>query len=317
MVASDRYRRCWVYTSFRRRPADRMAKNRDKSGFSIGITIGVPSLAMAMALGGCTPAGLKGADSSSHSVFSMFSPPSPQTAAAWAIDPYDADKRQRGILLLANEPWGGEKVYLDLYIAALNDGDAGVRISAIKALGLHGDPADAPLIAERLSSEDHLERWTAANALQRLHNPEVVPTLLEHLDPKKEQEFDVRASVATALGQYPEGRVVDGLIPALDDMNLLVNIEADKSLHTLTGQEFGQDVRAWVEWTKEADNLFAGQLPYTYPVFQRDKTMLEWVLPFMQPPNEVAAAPAGMPPVQKQARSAGSTETEDESVRQN
>ncbi|RMD65089.1 MAG: hypothetical protein D6824_03150, partial [Planctomycetota bacterium] len=31
-------------------------------------------------------------------------PPSPAEAAQWAIDPYDADKRQRGVLLLANAP---------------------------------------------------------------------------------------------------------------------------------------------------------------------------------------------------------------------
>lgn len=292
-----------------------MARNRNMSVLRAA-GMAAMGVVVATALSACTT-GSKGAKSDSRSIFSTFAPTTPQNAAAWAIDPYDADKRQRGILLLANAPWGGEKVYVDLYQAALKDGDAGVRTAAIQALGLHGHPDDAPLIADRLSSDDHMERWAAAHALQRIYNPKVVPTLLEHLDPKKETEFDVRAAVATALGQYAEGRVVDGLIAALDDPNLLVNVEAEKSLHTLTGHDLGQDVRAWIAWTHETPNLFAGRLPYTYPVFHRDKTLLEWVVPFMQPPNEVAAAPAGMPPVQKHAGSAASTETADGSVRQN
>lgn len=293
-----------------------MPKDQNNTGFLRNAASVACCATLAASMSGCAT-GSKGATTDSRSIFSTFAPPTPQTAAAWAIDPYDADKRQRGILLLANAPWGGADVYVDLYRAALSDGDAGVRVSAIKALGLHGRPEVAPLIAERLSSDDHLERWTAAHALQRLHNPEVVPALLERLDPKKEPEFDVRAAAANALGQYPEGRVVDVLIAALDDANLLVNVEAEESLHTLTGQSFGQDVRAWVAWTRQTRSLFAGQLPYTYPVFHRDRTLLEWMVPFIGPPNEVAAAPAGMPPVQRQARSADSTETGDGSVRQN
>lgn len=261
--------------------------------------------------------GSSGARADTRSVISVFSPPSPQEAAAWAIDPYDADKRQRGILLLANAPWGGEDVYLDLYRAALTDGDAGVRVSAIKALGLHGAPQDAPAIAARLDSEESLERWGATRALQRLHDPSVVPALLTRLDRAEEADFDVRAGAATALGQYAENRVIDGLIGALDDPDLLVNVSASESLRILTGQDFGQDVGAWLTWVKETDAPFADRRPFEYPVFHRDKTFLEWVVPFMEPPNEIAAAPAGMPPVQIRADGATSSERDAGSVRQN
>jgi hypothetical protein len=274
---------------------------------------------------GCAT-GSSGAKAGSRSVLQLFSPPTPQEAAAWAIDPYDADKRQRGLLLLANAPWGGADVYVELYRAALDDGDNGVKASAIKALALHGGPEDAERIAVFLVSDDRLVRWESAQALQRLHNPVVVPALMERLDPRKESDYDVRAAAATALGQYAERRVLDSLMGALDDPNLLVNTAAEGSLRTLTGKDLGDDVRAWVEWTKGTEDPFAGRLAYVYPVFHRDKTLLEWVVPFMAPPNEIAAAPAGMPamastPGGPEAESgvegAGSAEQAGETVRQN
>ncbi len=281
-----------------------------------------PALAASLALAVLVPCtgcqtGSSGAKADTRSVVTLFSPPTPQQAAAWAVDPYDADKRQRGLLLLANAPWGGEDVYVDLYEAALTDADAGVRVSAIKALGLHGRPEHAPMIAAELGEEDRLVRWGAARALQRIHNPEVVPALIERLDPATEADFDVRAAAATALGQYAQNRVLDALVGALNDPNLLVNRAAEGSLRTLTGRDFGEDVRAWVAWTAESDAPFADRKPYEYPVFNRDRTFLEWIVPFMEPPNEVAAAPAGMPASQMQAKSDTSAERVEGSVRQN
>ena len=41
-------------------------------------------------------------DLRAKSILTAFAPPTPQEAAQWAIDPFDADKRYRGTLLLAN-----------------------------------------------------------------------------------------------------------------------------------------------------------------------------------------------------------------------
>lgn len=284
---------------------------------SIGRWLCLSGLAMALVLPGCKAGG--GAKSNSRSIMSLVSPPTPQEAAAWAVDPYDADKRQRGILLLANASWGGAPVYVDLYEAALEDGDHGVQASAIKALGLHGRPDQAEAIAEKLAtSDDRMVRWEAARALQRLHNPEVVETLIARLDPREEEDYDIRASAATALGQYAENRVLDGLMGALDDPSLLVNVAATEALATLTGQDFGDDVRAWLAWSKETEDPFAGRQAYIYPVFYRKPSFLESIVPFMQPPNEVAAAPAGMPASAPAVAGSGdSGEPAGESVRQN
>lgn len=278
------------------------------------------------ALGGCSLefAGSGGTSGSQpQSILGLFAPPSPAVAAAWSVDPYDADKRFRGTLMLANAPFGGEPVYVALYENALNDDDSRVRSAAVRGLALHGQPEHVLVIMPFLTHEDRLLRLEAARALQRLHNPVAVPALLRTIeqpeglaDQSGEPEVSVRAEATIALGQYAEGRVLDGLIGALGDRDLAVNRAARDSLRTLTGQDFGMNIRAWVAWNSTAAERFAGQSRFTYPVFNRGRRGLEWIVPFMEPPNEVAATPIGMPdPFDVRSDEAG--DLDGESVRNN
>lgn len=253
--------------------------------------------------------GLAGAsEEGGESILSIISGPTPQEAAEWAVDPFDSDKRARGLLLLANAPWGGEPVYVDLYRAALNDGDNGVRAIAVKSLALHGEPSDVPAIVEQTTSENLLLRRGSTRALQRLHNPEfAVPALLERVDLANEKDPQVRTEAASALGQYAETRVFDALVAALDDRDLAVNMAARESLETLTGTDHEIDARAWLAWKEETGDLFANQQTYMYPVFERDQRWYEWILPGFDPPNETSAPPVGMPPVTAQGATASNT----------
>jgi len=233
---------------------------------------------------------------SGESVLELFTPPTPAEAAAWATDPYDPDKRQRGVLLLAGASFGGERVYLNMYRMSLEDEDAGVRAAATRALALHGMVDDAPAIAALLRDDPSaLVRREAARALQRIHNPEVVEALLAAADEAREEDGDVRAAAAEALGQYRQFRVVQGLIGALQDRLLRVNDAAVASLVTLTGQDFGLDTAAWLAWVGESTDLFVEATAYEYPVFQRDPTFTERVLPWRSPPNEITSEPVGAP----------------------
>ncbi len=252
------------------------------------------SLAAApVALSGCE--GLGGATADTNSILGAFSGPTPTEAAAWAVDPYDADKRARGMLILANQPFGGERVYIDVYRLALNDEDPAVRAVAVRALALHGTTEDAERIAEHLDDGDRLLRWESARGLQRLHNTATIDPLLERLDTEKESQPEVRAAAARALGQYAEAVVLEGLISALDDRDLTVNRAAKWSLKTLTGQDFRYDVREWVAWRQAATDPFAERRDYEYPVFSRSPTWVEKIIPWMEPPNEERARPVGMP----------------------
>lgn len=225
----------------------------------------------------------------------VFAPPTPEEAARWAVDPFNADNRARGTLLLANAPWGGEDVYVRLYREQIKDADPLVKAVAVRALAMHGSPEDVPTIAGLMSQSEKYLRWECARALQRLHNPVAIKPLTERLNTKNEQEASVREAAASALGQYADRAAFDALVAALDDRDLAVASAARRSLSTLTGRDLGEDVRPWVAYSKESGDLFAGRKTYQYPIFERDPDWLEYVVPFLKPPNEKPGVPVGLP----------------------
>ncbi len=224
-------------------------------------------------------------------IFKQFSP---ADAAAWAADPYDADKRARGMSMLANAPFGGAEAYVKLYRERLNDDNAPVRATACRSLGLHGASEDVPRIVPLARAEEPLVRLDAVRALQRLHNRAAIPVLIERLNLEKESEPEIRAEAASALGQYPEDRVLQSLIIALADPSLLVNKNAQDALRTLTGNDdLPADRKLWVDWAKLNETPFAHRRAYVFPVFWREKRWLDYV-PFMPAiPNETASTPVG------------------------
>lgn len=251
------------------------------------------------ALLGCETGDLNRA-AKNESIFAIFQQDSPATAAIDSQDPYNPDKRYRGTNLLANAPFGGEDVYVKTYRMKLGappadkpDEDPGVRGVAARALGMHGDPADAKLIVPLLKEKDRRVRLEAIRALQRIHNPDVIPDILPLVSDQKEPDKDVRAEACDCLGQYAEPRVLQALVDALDDDDLIVTSRARRSLRTLTGQDFGEDQKAWLEWEKRTPEPFAARTAYIYPVFERDKFWWEWIPLWPDPPNEVAAQPVG------------------------
>ncbi len=229
-----------------------------------------------------------------ESIFEAFAPPSPEEAARMAIDPYDADARYKGTLLLANASFAGEPIYLTLFRDNINDDDPGVRSASIRALANHGTPDDVALILPSLDDADPAVRLEAAQALQRLHNPVAVEPLLLHIQSERETESAVRAAAAEALGQYAQTNVVQRLIAAFEDPSLAVNRATLDSLRTLTGQDFGFDRRAWLQWYNASDQVFAARSMYIYPVFYRGKKWYEHIPLFPPPPNEQPAAPTGL-----------------------
>jgi HEAT repeat protein len=250
-----------------------------------------------LALAGCqldTGAGRRGG--AGESILELVGPPTPAEAAQWAVDPNSPDNRQQGLLLLANAPFGGESVYMDLYRLALEDEDAAVRAAGVKALGLHGGPPEGRLVLELLRpDEDVLVRREAARTMARIHVPEAVPALTALLDRRLEPDAQARSLAAEALAQHREPRVVQALIGALADPRLVVGESARASLETLTGRRLGPEPEPWLAWAERAEDLFANAQPFYYTVFQRDRWFIEYLIPWDEPPNEIASTPAGMP----------------------
>lgn len=232
------------------------------------------------------------------SILSVWAPPTPQQAAEWSIDKYDPEARYRGTLLLANAPFAGDPIYIDLFRQNIHDEDAGVRLAATRGLANHGGPENAPYIIERLTDSEELVRIEAARGLQRVHNPEAIPALFDAMTESTEANASVRAEAALALAHYPESRVVERLIANLDDPSLSVNRNTVASLRILTGQDFGTSRRAWTQWYTDSQDLFAAQSTFTYPAFERNKFWYEYLPFWPPPPNEPPAMPAGLNPLQ-------------------
>lgn len=265
---------------------------------------------LTLVLGGC---GYIDTDSArgQDSILAVLQGPTAAQAAQWALDPYNPDNRYKGTLILANASFGGTDPYIDLYVDAANDESANVRSAGVRGLANHGRPEYVEILLERLDDDAELVRLEAARGLQRLHNPIAAPKLLSLLEQAQdpatgvpiltEPNPEIRAAAADALGQYAERRVIPGLAIALTDADLIVNRNALRSLKTLTGEDFGYDPRAWLDWAQAQNNdpreIFAGRTAYTFPAFSRDRRLLEYLPFFPDPPNEASTTPIGMPPL--------------------
>jgi len=236
-----------------------------------------------------------------------FTVPTPGEAARDALDPYNPDKRREGVVLLSTSTFGGAAPYLKMYRDYVeHDEDPLVKSAAITALGRHGTPDDAALIAPWLQFSDDAHqhvRWTAALALQRLHNADVVPDLIESTLHRNEVG-EVREACCTALGQYPEDRAVQALLASLDARELAVNAAAAEALQLLTGQALGLNRTAWSQWYAVALNdgtAFDQQQPYLYPTYSRGKVWWEYVAFWMDLQFESPQSPAGLEPAGKRS----------------
>lgn len=196
----------------------------------------------------------------------IINTPGPRQTVRDAFNVYDADMRRAAIDRLSAAPFGGDGPYLETYRLIVTDQDPTVVAACLRALGRHGGPEDAAVIARRLQHESSLVRWTAAGALQKVHNPEAAVGPLVRVLSGNEPEADVRAAAARALGQYALPLVFDTLVGALNDRDYSVAEAAHRSLVTLTGrEELPVDSRDWIAWAKEhRGRLFAGGTAYTY-----------------------------------------------------
>lgn len=286
------------------RPADHRAASErvhrptsagSQPSFAHALRLRLPLLMLAILLTLPTTF-MSGCDTAAQDIGELMeTTPTPTEAAAWMFGP-DPEQRRRGITLIANAPFGDAPPYVEVYRRALTDADPMVRAAAAHALGLNGDPADAILLANLLSDESEIVRFNAARGLQRLHRSETA--VLNPLTNTMRNDPDpaVRRAAATALGQYAEPSVVESLIGALDDRSLAVNEAARRSLRFLTGQDFGLSPADWLNWWRSADAPFAEQRLFVYPVFRRDLTWIERLIPLFRPRFEFPGSPIGLEP---------------------
>ena len=236
------------------------------------------------ALGGCA-----GGASDDDAFLAGLLAPSPGETAREAFNVYDADRRRNAVNLLSGATWGGEAPYLRTYRLLINDPDPTVRAAALRAIGRHGGIEDLPAILPYLTDRTAFVRWEAAMATQRLHHESAIDPLIKVLG--EDEDADVRQAAANALAQYPQPKVFQALVGALNDDDYGVVEEAEHSLNLLTGQNLGQDGAAWLAWADGRQDLFAQQQTYFYPQFEKPITFGDRVKFWQQRPQIVPREP--------------------------
>lgn len=224
---------------------------------------------------------------------SMF-PPTPSEAAAWAADNVNPENQRRGIMLLGTASFGGEAIYRQLYVLYIEENtDPLVKAAAVQALSRHGEPANAPLIAQQLTSPFTQVRLAAARGLQRIYNPAVADTIWKQLV-NIDEDADVRIELAIALGQYPRDDVFQALCTALDQRELAINLAAADSLRLLTAEDFGLDRAMWLGWYRTQREPFRREVPYYFPTYQRALGLGDYLMFWAIPTFEEPGVPAGL-----------------------
>ncbi|MFA9478672.1 HEAT repeat domain-containing protein [Phycisphaerales bacterium AB-hyl4] len=226
------------------------------------------AMLLPMTLVGCQSARQRPASDQPHWLADLlpgFGEPTAGQIARDAFYVYSPDRRREAVDRLSAAPFGGEPVYVRMYRLLIDDPDASVRASCVKALGLHGSPADVRRILPMLEEDASFVRWEAAKALQKLHDPAAVSPLAAAV--QNDEDADVRQDAARALGQYRTSTAFQSLVGALHDTNHGVARAARDALITLTGEDQGTEARDWLSWAADRrgrDGLFANARQYTY-----------------------------------------------------
>jgi HEAT repeat protein len=120
-----------------------------------------------------------------------------------------------------------------------------VSLCAAEALGQTGDSDEVERLIKDLKNESWQIRWDTAAALGETKDPRAIEPLSAAL---KDENSYVRMTAARALGQIDDPRVIEPLIEALKDESHGVKKNAALSLKQRTGQDFGKDPAAWLQW---------------------------------------------------------------------
>jgi hypothetical protein len=173
-----------------------------------------------------------------------------------ALQDSDANVRKTAIQFLART--NNARTVKEL-VTALGDPDWAVRNQAVHSLGGMGASAVKPLITS-LEHEDKNVRTLAINALGKIGDARAVEALTRVLD---DADPDVRKEIPMALGNIAAtARLQRNTTVTMQIANLLVRTlkkgdsatrqETIVALQLLSGQDFGDDVNRWNQWTIEA-----------------------------------------------------------------
>lgn len=141
----------------------------------------------------------------------------------------------------------GSRESLDVVKGAANDQSIAVRRTAVRVLGLFGDPSVAPFLLDiihgtglRGKDEDQSVVEAACLSIGDLRDPSNAPQLIELLGKgglfKKGRPDEIRAAACIALGNIGDASAIPALERMAKDPSVVVRGSAEKALRRLKGE---------------------------------------------------------------------------------
>ena len=191
----------------------------------------------------------------------LVEPVTPAEAVRLMEDRTSADARREGIADLSSRfDFARVPPYTSRYQQiAKTDPDYTVRAMAIRALNISRDRSAVPIFIAALDDDHAAVRLEGAKALANVPDPAAVPGLLQLVRGVREsvadghpvrtpEDRDVRVAAADALRQYPTLDVERTLVGFLGENEFAVAWQARRSLVALTGTDLRYDQAAWLQY---------------------------------------------------------------------
>lgn len=179
----------------------------------------------------------------------------PIRAAQSMEDPDYPDSRREGIANLVKRDFAREEPYTTRYRqVARMDEDHLVRAAAVRAMNVSRDQSDEAkdIYLAALDDESARVRLEGAKALFNMPDERAAAPLTRLL--RNDPDKDVRIAAAAALKYYKNLDVARALIGVLDDRDFGVSWQARRSLRRLTGQDLAYDEAAWLALISGPEN---------------------------------------------------------------
>ncbi len=191
----------------------------------------------------------------------VVQPVAPADAIRLMEDTRSADARREGIADLSSQyEFARVPPYTNRYQHfAKTDADHTVRAMAIRALNISRDRSAVPIFVAALDDDHAVIRLEGAKALANVPDPSAVQGLLRLVrgvrvseldghEMRTPEDRDVRIAAADALRRYPSLDVERELVSFLGDNEFSIAWQARQSLVALTGQDHAYDEAAWLQY---------------------------------------------------------------------
>lgn len=131
----------------------------------------------------------------------------------------------------------------ELAAAVQSETDVLIRGQMYRTLGAFDTISSSTALFNGLQDSDPEIRIACCDAWGQRGGPDAANALGDVL--RNDSEHDVRMAAIRALGQIKDQSAVVALAPALEEPNPAMQWRAVRSLESVTGKYYGEDVNAW------------------------------------------------------------------------